>query len=219
MIRALDLVKVYKNPHGEAIAVDGVSFEVVENEFVIVHGPPGCGKSTLLSITGALTKPTRGKLLFKGADLYSMGNQALSRTRGREIGFVFEFAGLPTTLTVFENVVFPSFIAGNMVNVDKRAFELLEMVGLSGKADLYPSSLNVTDSIRTAIARALMNNPGVIIADEPTGNLNRHDEDSIMQIFQEIHRQGKTIVLGTEKDRLRGFGGQVIEMDHGRIRT
>jgi ABC-type lipoprotein export system ATPase subunit len=219
LIRARDLVKVYKTPHGETVAVDGVSFDVAENEFVIVHGPPGCGKSTLLSITGALTKPTRGTLMLKGTDLYSMGNHALSRTRGREIGFVFQFAGLPTTLTVFENVVFPSFIAGNVVNVDKRVFELLDMVGLSGKADLYPSSLSVSDSIRTAIARALMNDPSVIIADEPTGDLNRHDEDSIMEIFQNIHRQGKTIVMGSEKDELRGYGGRTIELDQGRIRT
>jgi ABC-type lipoprotein export system ATPase subunit len=118
LIRARDLVKVYKTPHGEAVAVDGVSFEVAENEFVIVHGPPGCGKSTLLSITGALTKPSRGTLLLKGADLYSMGNQALSRTRGKEIGFVFQFAGLPT-LTVLKYCI--SFIhRGNVVNVDKR---------------------------------------------------------------------------------------------------
>ena len=198
-------------------AVDGVTFSVSKGEFILVVGRSGSGKTTLLSMLGGLTIPTGGTIRLNGKDLGSMSDEALSRLRGEYMGFVFQFSGLLPTLNVLENVMLPSLFVKAKEDAGKRAHTLLLNVGLDSKIQSYPSELSGGELKRAAIARALVNDPMLILADEPTGDLDIDSEREIMELFKEINRQGKTILMVTHNPELSSYASRVIRMEKGKI--
>ena len=197
-------------------AVDGVTFSVSKGEFILVVGRSGSGKSTLLSMLGGLTIPTGGTIRLNGKDLGSMSDEALSRLRGEYMGFVFQFSGLLPTLNVLENVMLPSLFVKAKEDAVKRARKLLLDVGLDSKIQSYPSELSGGELKRAAIARALVNDPLLILADEPTGDLDIDSEREIMELFKEINRQGKTILMVTHNPELSSYASRVIQNGEGK---
>jgi ABC-type lipoprotein export system ATPase subunit len=198
-------------------AVDGVTFSVSKGEFILVVGRSGSGKTTLLSMLGGLTAPTGGTVRVNGKDLWSMSDEALSRFRGEFMGFIFQFSGLLPTINVFENVMLPSLFIKTKEDTAKRAYRLLLNVGLESKVQSYPSELSGGELKRVAIARALVNNPMLILADEPTGDLDVQSEREIMELFKEINQEGKTIVMVSHNPELSSYATRVIKMDKGKI--
>ena len=199
-------------------AVQNVSFSVLKGEFVLIVGRSGSGKSTLLSILGGLTVPTHGVVRLNDKDLRSMSDEALSRLRAEYIGFVFQFSGLLPTLNVLENVTLPSLFVRAKEDPVKRARKLLQDVGLDSKIQSFPSELSGGELKRAAIARALINDPLLILADEPTGDLDVDTEREIMELFKEVNRQGKTILMVTHNPELSSYSSRVITMDKGNIK-
>ncbi len=198
-------------------AVDGVTFSVSKGEFILVVGRSGSGKSTLLNLLGGLTIPTSDAVRLNGKDLGSMSDEALSRLRGEYIGFVFQFSGLLPTLNVLENVMLPFLFVKAKKDAGKRAHTLLLDVGLDSKIQSYPSELSGGELKRAAIARALVNDPMLILADEPTGDLDIDSEREIMELFKGINRRGKTILMVTHNPELSSYASRVIRMEKGKI--
>ena len=198
-------------------AVDGVTFSVTKGEFILIVGRSGSGKSTLLNMLGGLTIPTGGTIRLNGKDLGSMSDEALSRLRGEYMGFVFQFSGLLPTLNVLENVMLPSLFVKAKEDAEKRARSLLLNVGLDSKIKSYPSELSGGELKRAAVARALVNDPILILADEPTGDLDIDSEREIMELFKEINQQGKTILMVTHNPELSSYASRVIRMEKGKI--
>jgi len=207
----------YKRSTEYVRAVDGVTFTVAKGEFVLVVGRSGSGKTTLLSMLGALTIPTGGAVRLNGEDLGSMSDDVLSRLRGEYIGFVFQFSGLLPTLNVLENVMLPTLFVNAKEDAKKRANARLLDVGLGSKIQSYPSELSGGELKRAAIARALVNDPMLILADEPTGDLDIDSEREVMELFKEINRQGKTILMVTHNPELSSYASRVIRMEKGKI--
>lgn len=183
----------------------------------MIVGRSGSGKSTLLSVLGGLTRPTSGNVSVDGKNLWKMSDHELSRVRAREIGFVFQFSGLLPTLNAVENVMLPSMFSNNKSEVNKRAVDLLESLGIGNKADSYPSQLSGGELKRVAIARSVINGPKYILADEPTGDLDVDTEKDIMDLFKRINQTGKTIVLVTHNPDLSPYATRLLRMDRGRI--
>jgi ABC-type lipoprotein export system ATPase subunit len=198
-------------------AVLGATFSVSKGEFILVVGRSGSGKSTLLSMLGGLTVPTYGMVRLNDKYLWSMSDEALSRLRGEYMSFVFQFSGLLQTLNVLENVMLPSIFVKAKEDVAKRAHKLLLEVGLDSKIQSYPSELSGGELKRAAIARALINDPLLILADEPTGDLDADTELEIMELFKEVNRQEKTILMVTHNPELSGFASRVFRMEKGKI--
>jgi len=198
-------------------AVDEVTLSVSQGEFVLVVGRSGSGKTTLVCMLGGLTAPTGGTILLNGKNLWSMPDAALSRLRAESIGFVFQFSGLLPTLTVLENVMLPSLFVKSRNGAAKRAHAMLSAVGLNSKIHSYPSELSGGELKRAATARALINNPEIILADEPTGDLDVDSEREIIELFREINCIGKTIVMVTHNPELSVYASRVIKMEKGKI--
>ena len=198
-------------------AVDDVTFSVSKGEFILIVGRSGSGKTTLLSMLGGLTTPTAGAVRLNDRDLWSMSDGALSLLRGEYMGFVFQFSGLLPTLNVLENVMLPSLFVKAKEPVVKRARRLLLDVGLDSKIQSFPSELSGGELKRVAIARALVNDPLLILADEPTGDLDVDTEREIMELFKAINRQGKTILMVTHNPELSSYGSRVLRMEKGKI--
>ena len=216
MIEAVGLSKVFGEGSETVRALDNVSLSVAEKEFIMVVGRSGSGKSTLLSLIGGLTVPTSGSVKMNGRELSLMSDKDLSVFRGRSMGFVFQFSGLLPTLTALENVMLPSmFVKGK--DSEKRARALLEEMGLGSKANSYPSELSGGEIKRVAVARALINDPALLLADEPTGDLDEDTEHEIMKLFRDINRQGKTILMVTHNPELSSYASRLVTMDNGRI--
>lgn len=204
-------------------AVRGVSLTVGENEFLTIVGRSGSGKTTLLNLMAGLTRPTSGQVTIDGQDLWKLNDEALSRLRSRCIGFVFQFPSLLPTLTVLENMLLPALFDSNGRTaagqaVEKRALDLLEQVGLTEKRDAYPRQLSAGQQQRVVIARSLINQPRVLLADEPTSNLDERTELEIMDLFRNLHRtMGLTIVMVTHTRQLISYSTRAVEMVEGRI--
>lgn len=215
MIKATDIHKSY----GALEVLRGVSLEVSRGEVVSIVGASGAGKTTLLQIVGTLSRPDGGRVEIDGQDVFSLGDKTLSRFRNGRIGFVFQFHHLLPEFTAFENVCIPGLIGKHpRAEVERRAAELLEMMGLAGRRDHKPGQLSGGEQQRVAIARALVNNPATIIADEPTGNLDPERSMEIMTLLVKINQLGTTVVVVThEKDLVNKFGKRVITIDQGRI--
>jgi ABC-type lipoprotein export system ATPase subunit len=203
-------------------AVQEVSFEIAAGEFVSIIGHSGSGKTTLLSMLGGLSRPSSGRILFEGTDVYALGSDALSRYRCENVGFVFQFASLLPALTARENLLLPvGFRAGrpSADEADAKALALLELVGVRDKADAYPSQLSGGQQRRVAIARAFMNDPSVILADEPTGDLDEETEAEVMKVFRAMNeRRGTTLVLVTHNTELARQAGRQLRMHRGGMR-
>ena len=214
-----NLTKTYTVDHTTFIGVDNISLSIDKGEFLSIVGHSGSGKTTLVSIIGGILKPTSGRVLLEGVDICTLNDNKLSDYRANRIGFMFQFASLLPILTAKENVLLPGIFSPDQKKVkDKTAQDLMEMVGIVDKLDSYPSQLSGGQQRRVAIARSLLNNPDIILADEPTGDLDEDTEAEIMRLFEEINReQGVTIILITHNLELAGKAKRKMRMSKGRI--
>jgi putative ABC transport system ATP-binding protein len=212
------IARVYPRGASEVVALADVSLEIREGEKLAVMGPSGSGKTTLLSILGCLERPTRGKHVFLGQSVFGLDDDALSALRNRAIGFVFQAFHLIPQLTVAENVETPLLYAGVAPTEWRpRAEAALERVGLAARADHRPSELSGGEAQRAAIARAIVTEPRLLLADEPTGNLDSATGDSIAGLLDELHARGATVVLVTHNESLASRAERVVRLLDGRI--
>jgi putative ABC transport system ATP-binding protein len=221
VIETRDLSKVYGVGDTQVAAIEGVSIRIGRGEFVAVMGPSGSGKSTLMYILGCLAQPTSGTYLLDGENAHNLDRRALADIRSRKIGFIFQSYNLLSRTTALRNVTLPllynrSLRAGAQAGDDK-ARGLLEMVGLGDRMHHQPHELSGGQQQRVAIARALVNDPVMIIADEPTGNLDSHSGDEVMRILQDLHRRGTTIVMVTHNPRIAAEASRAIHLSDGRV--
>lgn len=215
MIKAQNIHKSF----GSLEVLKGISLEVQRGEVVAIVGASGAGKTTLLQILGTLSSADEGRLEIDGTELSAMGDKALSRFRNEHIGFVFQFHNLLPEFTALENVCIPAFIARrDRAEVEARARELLEMMGLAERLHHKPSQLSGGEQQRVAIARALINNPSVLLADEPSGNLDTRNRDEIHRLFFELRdKLGQTVVIVTHDEGLAAMADRKITMSDGAI--
>ncbi len=218
LIETIDLVKVYTLDAVEVPALRGVSIKIEEGEYVSIMGPSGSGKSTLMHILGCLDTPTSGKYYLEGVDISELNEDELAEIRKRKIGFVFQSFNLLPRVTNVENVELPMTYAGvPSKQRRKRALELLERVGLKHRAFHHPTEISGGEAQRVAIARALANNPRIVLADEPTGNLDTKTGEEIMNLFEELNREGRTIIVVTHDPEISERTNRVIKIRDGKI--
>ncbi|OGS04557.1 MAG: macrolide ABC transporter ATP-binding protein [Elusimicrobia bacterium RIFCSPHIGHO2_02_FULL_61_10] len=217
-IKCSDLTKVYEGGKAGWPALRGVSFEIKPGEFVAVTGPSGCGKSTLLNIIGLLDEPSGGKYSLNGRDVFTLSDLERSDTRRDEIGFIFQSFHLLNRLSSVENVALPLMYAGaDRAEMRARAHSLLGRVGLHGKEKKIPLELSGGERQRVAIARALANSPKLILADEPTGNLDSASSKEIMQMLTDLNAEGITVIMVTHDKELAARAGRNLRMRDGRL--
>jgi putative ABC transport system ATP-binding protein len=219
VIQVHDLHKIYDLGETQVHAMRGVSLEIRRGEFVSIMGASGSGKSTFMNILGCLDKPSSGKYLLEGTDVSGLEKRQLAGIRNRKIGFVFQGFNLLARTTALENTELPTLYA----RIDKaerhqRAVEALKMVGLGDRIDHFPSQLSGGQQQRVAIARALVNRPSILLADEPTGNLDSRTSVEVMEIFQSLNDQGLTIILVTHEHDIAQFSKRSIVFRDGKIR-
>lgn len=219
VVKTVDLEKEYRLGEVVVHALRGVSIELKKGEFVVVVGPSGSGKTTLLNLIGALDKPTRGKVYIDGKDLAAMNERELTRLRRNEIGFVFQFYNLIPVLTAFENIELPMIVAGvPKKKMQERTQELLEMIGLIDRANHRPDELSGGEQQRVAIARALANQPSVVLADEPTGDLDTATGSEVMEALREVSKREKvTAIVVTHDPVIAEMADRILEMRDGEI--
>jgi ABC-type lipoprotein export system ATPase subunit len=216
LLRACGLRKDYGRGEGLVRAVDGVDLDVAPGETVAVMGPSGCGKSTLLHLLGGLDRASGGEVWLAGRRIDQIGEKALARMRRTAVGFVFQAFHLMEELTAVENVELPELLDGRSPRqARRRAVELLERVGLADRAGFLPSALSGGQRQRVAIARALSNEPLVILADEPTGNLDSTATIEVLRLFESLHEAGQTLVVVTHDERIAATADRLISMRDG----
>jgi putative ABC transport system ATP-binding protein len=211
--------KVYEGGRGGVAALRGVSFKAAAGDFIALMGPSGCGKSSLLHIVGGMDRPTRGRVTLGDVALDSLDEEKLARLRRKRIGFVFQFFNLLPTLTVAENISLPLMLDGASDRQSRdRTNTLLERVGLSERAGHYPAELSGGEMQRTAVARAIITSPQLILADEPTGNLDTGNGEQVMRLLADLNREmGVTIILATHSEEAAQCSRRVIHMRDGLI--
>ncbi|MEB3806594.1 MAG: ABC transporter ATP-binding protein [Desulfurococcales archaeon] len=212
--------KVYRTPGGaEYTALQDVTLEIDEGELVAVLGPSGSGKTTMIYLSGGIELPSRGRVVVNGANLSDMGESGRAKWRRRNVGIIFQFYHLVPSLTVIENVMLPMELAGlwNKNERVERAERLLDLVGMLGKRDKYPSQLSGGEQQRVAIARALAADPPIILADEPTANLDTKNKTRVIELLVEANRLGKTVVYATHDPTLASKASRIIRIRDGRI--
>jgi lipoprotein-releasing system ATP-binding protein len=220
MIRAKNLTKVYKTPASQVVVFEDLNLDVERGKLVSIVGPSGAGKSTLLHLFGGLDAPTRGEVLFRDENIFQWNPSELARFRNYHIGFVFQFHHLLPEFTVLENTTMPRLIRGeNAQATQAAARQILERVGLSHRLDHKVGEISGGEQQRVAIARALVGGPELLLADEPTGNLDHRTGDHIFQIFRELHHEkGLTSVIVTHNERIAVQCDEVWELDGGVFR-
>ncbi len=220
VIQITDLTKVYQMGHTEVHALAGVSFDVTENEYIAIMGPSGSGKSTLMNMIGCLDTPTSGEYILNNNRVSEMDDAELAEVRNREIGFVFQTFNLLPRTSCLANVELPLIYTG-MRSADRkeRAREVLTKVGLGDRVDHKPNELSGGQRQRVAIARALVNNPSILLADEPTGNLDTKTGEEIMLLFEELYRQGNTIIVVTHEQEIADHARRIVRLRDGLIET
>lgn len=217
-IETKDLKKYFQIGDQEVRAIDGIDLAIESGTFTMVMGPSGSGKSTLLYLLGGLDHATSGQIFVDGASLNEMDANALAVYRREKVGFIFQSYNLIASMTALENVAFPLRFAGVPDRERKnRAMDLLKMVGLENRAKHRPIELSGGQQQRVAIARALINNPALIVADEPTGNLDSHSGFQLMELLSALHREGRTILMVTHDPRMEKFASNLIYLMDGRI--
>jgi putative ABC transport system ATP-binding protein len=219
IIRLENVFKIYSMGENQVYALSGVNISVREGEFVAIMGPSGSGKSTGMNLVGSLDTPTRGKIFLDDHNISHLHESDLAQIRGRKIGFIFQSFNLINTLTAKENIVLPMVFQGKTKEEqEKKAKELLELVELSDRVDHYPNELSGGQRQRVAIARSLSNDPEVILADEPTGNLDSKTGGKVLDFLEKLHKQGKTIVMVTHDPNLaEKYADRVYWLKDGKV--
>ncbi len=214
-----DVRKTFAGGEAPVEAVRGVSLTLERGDFVALMGPSGCGKSTLLHLSGAMDRPTSGRILVDGTDVASLDDDALTRLRRERIGFVFQFFNLLPTLTVLENAALPLLLAGLATrDAESRAQALIDRVGLGHRAGHYPQQISGGEMQRAAIARAVVHEPALLVADEPTGNLDSENGGRILELLVEINRDlGVTILLATHALETASITRRIVRMRDGQL--
>jgi putative ABC transport system ATP-binding protein len=220
MIKIEGLTKSYTIGEETVNALNGVDLEILKNQYVALMGPSGSGKSTLMNILGCLDRPTSGDYFLNGPNVSTLTDNELAEIRNKEIGFVFQTFNLLPKYTALENVALPLVYAGwTEERRLKRAKEVLEQVGLGNRMLHKPNELSGGQRQRVAVARALVNKPSIILADEPTGNLDTKTSHEIMRLFQDIHDLGNTVILVTHEEDIASHAHRIIRMRDGKIET
>ena len=218
LIEIRDMYKIYNPGENEVRAIDGVNLTIEHGEFVAIIGQSGSGKSTLMNMLGLLDVPTSGKYLLNGKDVEGLTDDELSEIRNKEIGFIFQGFNLVTSLTAVENVELPLVYRGMKKDERNRlAIEALDRVGLSHRLDHLPKQMSGGQLQRVAIARAVAARPPIILADEPTGNLDSHSGVEVMKILHELHEEGRTVILITHDNDIANEAQRVIRIQDGQI--
>ncbi len=213
-----DIVKCYYLGAEELVVLNNVNLKINEGEFVSILGPSGSGKSTLMNIIGCLDVHTSGKYILANNDVEDLDEKELARIRNREIGFVFQSFQLLLRLTALENVELPMIYAGvSPANRQKRAVAILERVGLAGKMNNYPNQLSGGQQQRVAIARSVVTEPTILLADEPTGALDQKTGQQIMQLFKELNDEGRTIIMITHDTNIARYSKRILSILDGRL--
>ena len=219
VLEAVGLSRHYSTPRGLVRAVDGVNLAVRRGDFVVIMGPSGCGKSTLLSMLGGLVQPTSGRVILEDTDLAGAGETEMTDVRRHRLGFIFQAYHLLEHMTALENVLFPLQFSnlGHSEQVE-RAERLLAMVGLGERMEHFPRQLSGGEKQRVAVARALANEPALLLADEPTGNLDADSTEEVLGIFADLnHRMKQTIVMVSHDDMARAFATRALYLKAGRL--
>jgi putative ABC transport system ATP-binding protein len=219
MIRCIDVRKIYRQGNNEIIALDGVSLDIAKGEFAVVMGPSGSGKSTLLHLIGGLDRPTSGELLVDQRLVGQMADEEVTLFRRTRIGFIFQFFNLLPTLTALENVALTFVLDGrSKEDAEERAKMLLAKIGLENRKNHLPEEMSGGEIQRVAVARALAFDPPILLADEPTGNLDSKTGESILSLLREINREaGCTVVMVTHSREAAGYGNRTIFFRDGKV--
>jgi putative ABC transport system ATP-binding protein len=218
LIRLEGVSKVFLTDEVETHALSGIDLEIRDGEYVAISGPSGCGKSTLLSLIGLLDTPTHGVYRLNGESVEDLKTKQRARIRNRQIGFIFQAFNLIGDLTVFENVELPLTYRGMPASERKqRANEALERVGMAHRTKHYPSQLSGGQQQRVAVARALGGNPSVLLADEPTGNLDSKNGQAVMDLLRDVHQGGATICMVTHDPRFEAYAQRVVRLFDGKL--
>ena len=218
IIQIKDVEKIFQVGEIEVRALRGVDLTITQGSYVAIMGPSGSGKSTMLNILGCLDRPTRGQYYLGGEDVSKMDDDTLSAARGKRLGFIFQSYNLIAQLTVIENIQVPLIYQGvELKDYDERCKELAELVGLADRMDHRPTQLSGGQQQRVAIARSLVNDPLMILADEPTGNLDSQTEHEVLEIIEKLNADGKTIVMVTHEDAVAARAQRVVHMLDGVI--
>jgi predicted ABC-type transport system involved in lysophospholipase L1 biosynthesis ATPase subunit len=218
LLELRDVTRSYAGPAGDLLILRGVSVSVDSGESVAILGPSGSGKSTLLNLMGALDAPTSGSVIFRGRDVAGLSEDDRAAFRNAEVGFVFQSHHLLPQLTVWENVLVPAIVPGVTDEVSARARRLIERVGLGDRREHTPGSLSGGERQRVAVVRALVNSPGLVLADEPTGSLDRATADELANLLVELNREeGTALVVVTHSEALAGRMDRVLEIRDGAL--
>lgn len=217
LIELIDVYKYYVMGLTTIKALNGINLKIDKGEFISIVGPSGSGKTTLLSIIGLLDRPTKGKVILENKDVSSLNDNELSSLRAEKIGFIFQTFNLIPNLTAKENVELASAFSNKVRDSEKKALELLKIVGLEDRANHRPSQLSGGEQQRVAIARALMNDPIILLADEPTGNLDSKTSLEILEIFKMLNKRGVTILLVTHNMMLAEEANRILYIKDGKI--
>jgi len=219
MISLAGITKVFYTDDLETHALDGIHLDVAKGEFLSISGPSGCGKSTLLALLGLLDTPTEGKYLLDSQDVTGLTPAARARTRNERIGFIFQAFNLIGDLTVLQNVELPLTYRASMPADERRkaAVAALERVGMSHRVNHHPSQLSGGQQQRVAVARALAGRPSILLADEPTGNLDSRNGEAVMNLLRELHREGSTICMVTHDPRYADYADRKVQLFDGRV--
>jgi len=216
MIRLENASKTYQTRHGQVRALDRVSLHINEGEFVVVRGPSGSGKTTLLLSIGGMLQPTEGRVLIKNSDLYAVSKKQRARFRAENIGFVFQLFHLVPYLNIIENVLLPVGVGRSQYGQED-AKKLLDRLKLMERMFHKPAELSAGEKQRTAIARAMLKNPKIILADEPTGNLDPENSEEIIRHLVEFHSRGGTVIVVTHGKAVDRYAGRVVHLKKGQI--
>jgi putative ABC transport system ATP-binding protein len=219
LLAASDLTKTYVTGEARVTALAGVSFSVEAGDFVALMGPSGCGKSTLLHLCGAMDRATSGSISLNGRDLSSLGDDELTRVRREQVGFVFQFFNLLPTLTVSDNIALPCLLAGMKdQEAERRARALAERVGIAHRLSHYPQQISGGEMQRAAIARALIHQPALLVADEPTGNLDSENGANVLSLIGELNKElNVTVLLATHAADVAAAASRVLKMKDGKF--
>jgi putative ABC transport system ATP-binding protein len=220
VIEVIDVKKSFILGNMEVPVLRDINLKVREGEFIAIMGPSGSGKSTLMNLIGFLDRPTEGRIIIKGLDINKLSDKEVARLRGLEIGFVFQTFNLISRLTALENVELPSYANSRSgVDTHERAKELLKLVGLEDRMHHKPGELSGGQSQRVAIARALINDPAILLADEPTGNLDSRTGCEILNMFRKLNEDGRTIVMITHDPEIAGYADRIVLVKDGIVQS